>query len=220
MYQILIVEDEAEIREELAALLRYHGYGTTALTEFSDVAGQVRGAQPDLVLLDVNLPGKNGYHWCREIRSFSQVPILFITGRSDSMDELNALMQGADDYVTKPYNVPVLLARIQALLKRAAQDAGENLVCKGVTLHIANGTAEHGGRTAELTRNELKILYCLFRRQGQIVSRADLIEFLWDHQIYIDDNTLSVNMTRIREKLRGIGAGDLVVTKRGMGYLV
>lgn len=215
---ILIVEDEELIREELKILLQNAGYDVTCITDFTDVAEQVRTGSYDLVLLDVNLPGQDGYSICSRIRTFSHTPILFLTGRSTPMDELQALTLGGDDYVAKPYNAPVLLARIRLLLRRA--DGPDTMEYKGIRLNPVAGTLAFQGKESELTKTELKILYCLFCHPGEIISRMDLVEYLWDQDVHIDDNTLSVNVMRIREKLRGLGIEDLIQTKRGMGYKI
>ena len=219
MSKIVIVEDDPVIREELALLLGNEGYQAAAVSSFSDISQQIQEAAPDLILLDLGLPGRDGTSLCAEIRKTSRTPIIFVTSRDSASDELRALSLGGDDYITKPYNIPVLLARIRAVLRRAGGLAEpDTLEAKGLTLHLARGTASAEGRFVELTRNELKILSYLMGHAGQIVSRADLIDTLWDSQIYIDDNTLSVNMTRLRTKLKEIGLPNLIKTRRGMGY--
>ena len=219
MDKIIIIEDDPAIREELALLLENEGYQATAVTDFSDVPRQVLAAAPGLILLDLGLPGRDGMSLCLDIRKVSRTPIIFVTSRDSASDELRALSLGGDDYITKPYNIPVLLARIRAVLRRAGGPAeSDTLEAEGLTLHLTRGTVSAGDRSAELTRNELKILAYLMAHAGQIVSRADLIDALWDSQIYIDDNTLSVNMTRLRAKLEGIGLPGFIKTRRGMGY--
>lgn len=219
MDKIIIIEDDPAIREELALLLENEGYQATAVTDFSDVPRQVLAAAPGLILLDLGLPGRDGMSLCLDIRKVSRTPIIFVTSRDSASDELRALSLGGDDYITKPYNIPVLLARIRAVLRRAGGPAeSDTLEAKGLTLHLTRGTVSAGDRSAELTRNELKILAYLMAHAGQIVSRADLIDALWDSQIYIDDNTLSVNMTRLRVKLEEIGLPGVIKTRRGMGY--
>jgi two-component system response regulator protein BraR/BceR len=219
MDKIIIIEDDPAIREELALLLENEGYQATAVTDFSDVPGQVLAAAPGLILLDLGLPGRDGMSLCLDIRKVSRTPIIFVTSRDSASDELRALSLGGDDYITKPYNIPVLLARIRAVLRRAGGPAeSDTLEAEGLTLHLTRGTVSAGDRSAELTRNELKILAYLMAHAGQIVSRADLIDALWDSQIYIDDNTLSVNMTRLRAKLEEIGLPGFIKTRRGMGY--
>ncbi len=223
MYRIIVVEDQDEIRQELKQLLENALYEVSTITKFENVALQIQTAQPDLVLLDVNLPGENGISICTKLRQQSDVPIIFVTGNNTSMDELNCIMQGGDDYITKPYQAPILLARIAAVLKRTARTMtteSTSITYQGVTLDIAAGILSKNDKQTELTKNELKILHCLMKNQGKIVSRMELIEYLWDNEIYIDDNTLSVNMTRLRARLNEVDAANFIETKRGMGYKV
>lgn len=219
---ILIAEDEPAIRQELKLLLENALYQVTALENFGDVTAEVLAAAPDLVLLDLNLPGESGFDICTGIRSASEVPIIFVTSRTDSMDELTGLMKGGDDYITKPFQAPVLLAHIAAVLKRTARGGTglSKLTHKEAELDIARGCISYRGQAVELTKNELKIMHDLFLNKGKIVSRADLIEYLWDNQVFIDDNTLSVNITRIRTKLEQAGIHDFIGTKRGLGYYI
>lgn len=219
---ILIVEDEIAIRQELKQLLENSLYQVTALTEFHDVARQVLSILPDLVLLDLNLPEESGFEVCTKIRAASEVPVIFVTSRTDSMDELTGMLKGGDDYITKPFYPPVLLAHIAAVLKRTKKSAGEELILQhnGVELDMAKGYVRYLGQQIELSKNEMKILHYLFLNKGKIVPRMDLVEYLWDNQIFIDDNTLSVNVTRIRSKLEQLGSRDFIKTKRGMGYWI
>ena len=219
MQKIMIVEDDQAIREELALLLENEGYAPIVGEDFSTILEQASRECPDLVLLDVGLPGRDGFSLCANLRKSVKAPVIFVTSRSSSLDEVRALSLGGDDYITKPYSIPVLLARIKAVLRRSgATDGTDVLEAAGLCLSLTKGTVSVSGQTAELTRNELQILACLMAHAGQIVSRADLIETLWDNQIYIDDNTLSVNMTRLRTKLAEIGLSDAIKTRRGMGY--
>jgi DNA-binding response OmpR family regulator len=224
MAKIMIIEDDSFIRDELSLLLENEGYGVFALTDFFDAPAAAERYRPDLILLDVGLPGKDGFALCKEIRGISRAPIMFVTSRDNSLDELKALSLGGDDYITKPYNIPILLARIKAVLRRSAESpaAGQNEIIEanGLRMDMAKAELAHNGKTCEATKNEIRILACLMRRQGEIVSRADLIEYLWDNQVYIDDNTLSVNMARLRAKLDELGLSDYIATKRGMGYKV
>ncbi len=226
MHKILIIEDELLIREELSLLLLNAGYKVIApglndtVTPFTDI-DELLSAGPDLILLDINLPGTDGFSLCSKIRSASPVPIIFITGRNTSTDELKALTLGGDDYITKPYDVPVLLARVAAVLRRTAADERSNLLeYHGISLNLPAATLTYRDQTIDLTKKELQILYYLFSHSGEFVSRMDLIEYLWTQNIYTEDNVLSVNMTRIREKLETLGIADLIQTKRGMGYKV
>lgn len=221
--QILIVEDDPVIRRELKVLLENADYQTTAPDAFEDVAEQVFLSNPDLVLLDVNLPRASGFDICTRIRERMEVPVIFLTSRTDSMDELTGILKGGDDYITKPYQAPILLARIGAVLKRTGrmQEKEKTLFTqKNVTLDILKCSLSYEGRVTELTKNEMKILHLLFLHAGEFVPRLDLIEELWENQIFIDDNTLSVHITRIREKLKGMGVSDFIETRRGMGYRI
>lgn len=219
---ILIIEDEQDIRQELKQLLEHALYQVTAVTEFTNLAEKIQRIQPDLVLLDVNLPGESGFDVCQKLRAVSDVPVIFLTSRTDSMDELNGMLRGGDDYITKPFHFPVLLAHIAAVLKRSRRGLGEEtkLVHKGVELDTACGCVRYQGKQAELSKNELKILYALFRHKNEIVSRMELVEYLWDQQVFLDDSTLSVNVTRLRSRLEGIGIHEFIQTKRGMGYRI
>lgn len=219
MQKIMIIEDDPMTRDELTLLLKNESYQPIPVTDFTDVLNQVITYSPDLILMDIGLPDKSGLSLCTDIRKASDMPIIFVTSRDSVMDELKALSLGGDDYITKPYHIPVLIARIKAALRRRcpAQEP-EVLEAKGVKLNLIKGVISADGRTMELTRNELRILAHMMAHAGEIVSRADLIDTLWEHQIYIDDNTLSVNMTRLRAKLEMLGFFDFIKTRRGMGY--
>ena len=220
MQRIMIIEDDPAIREELALLLENEGYMPLVITRFADMPEQAAAERPDLILLDIGLPGKDGFSLCAALRKAVPTPVIFVTSRDAGADEVRALSLGGDDYITKPYSVPVLLARIKAVLRRSSgePEPSDVLDAGGLRLSLTKGMVSAGGRTVELTRNELQILACLMAHTGQIVSRADLIDALWDNRIYIDDNTLSVNITRLRGKLAEIGLPDAIRTRRGMGY--
>lgn len=219
---IVIIEDEQGIRQELSRLLRDALYEVTAIKSFERLSERVLELQPDLVLLDLNLPGISGFEVCGEIRKHSEVPIIFVTSRTDAMDELTGMVKGGDDYITKPFYPPVLLAHIAAVLKRTRNKEEETLrfFHKGVELDLARGCIRYGDKQQALSKNEMKILHFLFLKKGEITPRMDLIEYLWDHEVYIDDNTLSVNITRIRAKLEQLGVKNFIETKRGMGYRI
>ena len=186
---------------------------------FSNVIDRIKAEQPHLILLDIKLPGTSGFSLCTQIRTFSDVPIIFVTSCNTDMDELNSIMLGGDAFITKPYNTAILLAKIASLLKRAyPAQQNEQLTYGGAILHLESSSLEYEGQRVELTKNELKILYYLFRNAGKICSRGDIVEFLWDNQLYVDDNALSVNINRIREKLAGIGLKDFIKTKHRQGY--
>ena len=219
--KILIVEDEPLIRNELTILLQSNGYETAAPDEFSDVTGQIKAEQPHLILLDIKLPGTSGFSLCTQIRTFSEVPIIFVTSCNTDMDELNSIMLGGDAFITKPYNTAILLAKIASLLRRAYPvQQSEQMACGGAVLRLESSSLDYNGQSVELTKNELKILYYLFKNAGKICARGDLVEFLWDNQLYVDDNALSVNINRIREKLAGIGLTDFIKNKHRQGYTI
>ena len=220
MQKIMVIEDDTAIQEELALLLENEGYMPLVVTNFTDIPGQAVLERPDLILLDIGLPGRDGFSLCAALRKAVSAPVIFVTSRDASTDEVRALSLGGDDYITKPYSVPVLLARIKAVLRRSSgePEPADILEAGGLRLSLTKGVVSANGKTAELTRNELQILACLMAHTGQIVSRADLIDALWDNQIYIDDNTLSVNMTRLRGKLAETGLSNAIKTRRGMGY--
>lgn len=217
--KILLIEDDFTIQTQLKTLLAGNGYTVFAVTDFSKTIGQIKDFLPHLVILDIKLPGNNGFEICSQIRTFSDIPIVFVTSSNTDMDELNSIMLGGDAFITKPYNTAILLAKIAALLKRAYPSSQtEIFTWNEAALHLESSMIEYRGQKAELTKNELKILYYLFRNAGKICSRNDIVDFLWDNQLYIDDNALSVNMTRIRAKLEAIGLTDFIKTKHKQGY--
>ncbi len=217
--KIFIVEDDCTIRTELETLLTGNGYHVFSVTDFSKTIQQVKTENPQLILLDIKLPQESGFSLCSGIRSFSDVPIIFVTSCSTDMDELSSIMLGGDAFITKPYNTAILLAKIASLLKKSCpKTEQEILVYQGATLHLGSSQIEYDGHTVELTKNECKILFYLFKHAGSICTRADLIEYLWDHQLYVDDNALSVNVNRIREKLSSIGLTDFIKTRHRQGY--
>lgn len=218
-YKIVIIEDDFIIQSELRTLLVGNGYDVFIVTDFSKTIQQIKENAPHLILLDIKLPQENGFTLCSQIRSFSNVPIIFVTSCNTDMDELNSIMLGGDAFITKPYNTAILLAKISSLLKRSYPTSEqETLNYHGVILHLDSGKIEYTGQQADLTKNEMKILYYLFKRAGAICSRADMIEYLWDNQLYVDDNALSVNINRIRDKLSAIGLHDFIKTKHRQGY--
>lgn len=221
MFKIIIVEDDKEIREELKILLENSGHKVKLIEDFDNVADKIIQENAHLVLLDINLPNKSGYEICSKVRAVSKIPIIFVTSRNNSMDELNGIMIGGDDYIEKPYNVPILLARIQNLLNRTYSNKKEEsnvIEYKNIKIDIFKSQVIFNGKEIELTKTELKVLYYLFTHTDRIIARTDIIDFLWDNEIYADDNSLSVVITRIREKLKELGIENLIETKRGQGY--
>mgnify|MGYP005771185413 FL=1 len=220
MFKIIIVEDDKEIREELKILLENSGHKVKLIEDFDNVADKIIKENAHLVLLDINLPNKSGYEICSKVRVVSKIPIIFVTSRNNSMDELKGIMLGGDDYIEKPYNVPILLARIQNILNRTYQNEQKEskIEYKGVILDILKSTIKYQDKEIELTKTEVKTLYYLLKNKDIIVPRADIINYLWDNEVYADDNSLSVIITRIREKLKELGIENFIETKRGQGY--
>lgn len=217
----MIIEDNKKIRDELCVFLSRNGYECEAPEDFEDIIRNILSSEPHLLLLDINLPVFDGYHICREIRKTSEVPIIVVTSRDTEFDELVAMNLGADDFVTKPYNTQILLARIETVLRRAYREAKqERLICGDLIINPSKSSFEYGGRSTELTRNEIKILTCLFEKKGSIVSRDELMRYLWDSELFVDDNTLTVNMTRLRRKLEEAGLSGVIETRRGQGYIM
>ncbi|MCM1991835.1 response regulator transcription factor [Oceanirhabdus seepicola] len=222
MFKILIVEDDFQIRNELSQLLMRNNYDVVALEEFDKSIDKIKNENPHLILLDINIPYIDGYKLCSEIRSFSSVPIIFVTSRDSDLDELMSISIGGDDFITKPYNTSILIARISSLLKRAySNDSISDIIeYKGVKINILSSELEYEGKKIELTKTELKIMNYLFVNKNKIVPRADIVEYLWDSEVFVDDNALSVNITRIRKKLEEIDIFDFIKTKRGQGYIL
>ena len=220
-YRILVVEDDAVIA---AAVAKHGAWGceVRVAENFADIMAEFTAFEPQLVLLDIALPFYNGYHWCSEIRKVSRVPVMFISSASDSMNIVMAMNMGADDFIAKPFDLTVLTAKVQALLRRTYDFAGggNTLSARGAVLDLAAGTLDFEGRQLTLTKNELKILQSLLEKHGQVVSRDELMLRLWQTDSFVDENTLTVNITRLRKKLDSIGLGDFISTRKGLGYAV
>ncbi|MGL5649725.1 MAG: response regulator transcription factor [Clostridium sp.] len=223
MKKIGIVEDDLNIRNEIVKTIGRYGYEGIQLTDFENILDEIKKKDVDLLLLDINLPYFDGYHICREIRKFSQMPIIMVTSRNSDMDELMSINIGADDFVTKPYNIQVLLARIERLLIRSGMGKAEKssvLEHRGMKLNLEKGVITYNDNEIDLTKNEIKIITYLMKNKEKIVSREDLMKYLWDSDYFVDDNTLSVNITRIRKKLLEVGLINIIETKRGLGYIM
>ncbi len=222
MEKIIIVEDDKIIREELQSFLSKYGYEVVAPSEFENIVEFILNENANLVLLDINLPVFDGYYICREVRKKSEVPIIVVTSRDSDMDELMSINLGADDFVTKPYNTQILLARIGALLKRSGSSTVSTniLTYKDFQLNLSNATVLYNGKEIDLTKNEVKILSYLINHKGEIVSRELLMEYLWTSEFFVDDSTLTVNITRLRKKLEEIGIENVIETRRGLGYIM
>ena len=219
--KILVIEDHKPIRDELCGFLSRYGYEAKSLTNYETIIEDCIKEQADLILLDINLPVLDGYYICREIRSRSDVPIIVVTSRDSEMDELMSMNLGADDFVTKPYNTQILMARIESILRRSQKTETQNaIVCKRLRVCLVESTAEYQEKKVEVTKNEIRILYTLIKHQGSIVSRDELMEMLWQSNEFIDDNTLTVNVNRLRKRMESIGWKNQIHTKRGQGYIV
>ena len=206
MQKILIVEDTEKIRNELKELLIRYGYEVEAPSDFNNIVEHVNKEKPHLILLDINLPVYDGYYICREIRKTCDVPIIIVTSRDSEMDELMSMNLGADDFVTKPYNIQILLARIASIIKRTYKNnISDVLIYKELTLNLSRGTISVKNSEFEITKNEHKILNCLMKNKGNIVTRDELMEYLWTSELFIDDNTLTVNVNRLRKTLENTG---------------
>lgn len=222
MYRIFLVEDDEVIAGAVARHLEGWGYTVRCAREFDHVLQEFTAFDPQLVLLDIALPFFNGYHWCQEIRRISKVPILFLTSAGDSVNTVMAMQLGGDDLLSKPFDLQVLSAKVQAMLRRA-YDFGPParlLQCGGAVLNVSDGTLTAGGQRVELTRNEFRILQMLLERKGQTVSREALMTRLWESDSFVDENTLTVNVGRLRRKQEAAGLPDLIRTRKGEGYLV
>ncbi|ABS39535.1 response regulator transcription factor [Clostridium botulinum] len=222
MKKILIIEDDEVIREELQNFLRKYGYEVNAPVEFNNIIQYVEKENAHLILLDINLPEFDGYYICREIRKTSDVPIIIVTSRDSEVDELISMNLGADDFITKPYNTEILLARITNILKRAYGNLKTNntLNYKDFNLNLSNATVIYKDKSLELTKNEVKILSYLINNRGNIVKRDSLMEYLWKSDYFVDDSTLTVNINRLRKKLQEIGIENPIETRRGLGYIM
>ena len=222
MPRILIIEDDEKLREELKIFLNKNGYEATTLTTFDNTINDILKINPDLILLDINLPNTDGEYICKEIRKQSNMPIIIVTSRDNEIDELLSINNGADHYITKPFNIQILLAKIGSLLRRSNMqvETNDKIDVKDFILNTSNNTIEKDGKVIELTKNEYKILKYLVQNRGKIVSREDIMECLWESESFIDDNTLTVNITRLRNKLEELELKELLETKRGQGYIL
>ena len=222
MYRIFLVEDDSVIAGEMKRVIDSWGFETKCAEDFRSVLEEFYAFDPHLVLLDLALPFYNGYHWCTEIRRTSSVPILFISSAVDNMSMVMAMNMGADDFIPKPVDMNVLVAKIMAVLRRCYDYVEQvpTYTCRGAVFHPADATMEYQGQRLSLTKNDCRILQTLLEHKGSLVSRDTLMMRLWETDSFIDENTLTVNIARLRRKLDGLGLTDLIVTKKGMGYMI
>lgn len=221
-YKILIVEDDAVIAQSEKEHLEKWNFTVYCTENFKDIVSEAAKFLPDLILLDVKLPYYNGFYWCSEIRKFSKVPIIFVSSADDDMNIVMAMDMGGDDFISKPFALPVLTAKINALLRRSYSFMGQmNLLeHNGLRLNLSDAEVFYENKSIKLSRNEFKILQLLMENAGEMVSRDTIMIQLWESESFIDDNTLTVNVARIRKKLNDIGAANYITTKKGIGYLV
>lgn len=222
MYKILIIEDDMTIAKTVAAHLGKWDYEVKYVQDFKNIVEQVAVYNPQLIILDIILPFFNGFHWCQEIRKISKVPIIFLSSASDNMNIVMAMNMGGDEFIEKPFDLNVVTAKVQAVLRRAYAFQGmvDVIEHQGMILNLSDATVRCGEDILELTKNEFRILKLLVENAGKIVSRDAIITKLWESDEYIDDNTLSVNVARLRKKLELIGAEDMIKTKKGIGYMI
>jgi len=219
---IFIVEDDIAIFDSLKERLAQWSFKVSGPADFQNVMGDFIRESPHLVILDIQLPAYDGFHWCREIRAVSKVPIVFLSSRDHPMDMVMAMNMGADDYIQKPFHADVLLAKLQAILRRTyayGEDAPDVLDWNGAAIDMKRSVIRKDGKEVELTKNEFFILAVLAQSNNEIISRDDLIRKLWDDERFVNDNTLTVNVTRLRQKLAEIGLEEAIVTKKGLGYM-
>ena len=222
MYKIFLVEDDDAIASAVAAHISSWGWEARRAGDLTRVLEEFTAYAPHLVLLDIGLPYRNGYHWCSEIRRLSQVPVVFLSSASDNLNIVMAMNMGGDDFIAKPFDLEVLAAKVQALLRRTYDfgSAAPLLEHRGAVLDTGDNTLSYGGQRLELTRNEYRILQVLLEQKGRTVSREALMQKLWETDSFVDENTLTVNMTRLRRKLEGLGLENFIHTKKGLGYLL
>jgi len=222
MYKILIVEYDETITKAIKNTIESWNYNALCITDFRDIMKEFVAYSPHLVLLDISLPFYNGYYWCSEIRKLSKVPIIFISSASDNMNIVMAVNMGGDDFIAKPFDLNVLTAKVQAMLRRTYDFAGQSSLIehKGAILNTGDATLTYNNQKIELTKNEYKILQVLIENKGKVVSRDTIMAKLWETDNFIDDNTLTVNITRLRKKLDEAGLHDFISTKKGIGYMV
>ena len=222
MYQILLVEDDRALALAVQKLLESYGSRVRCVEDFADVLGEFAACQPQLVLMDIKLPYRDGYYWCSQIREISAVPVVFLSSASDNMNIVMALNMGGDDFIAKPFDLTVLTAKVQALLRRT-YDFGASapvLEHRGALLNTGDNTLTYQGQRVSLTKNEYRILLCLMQSKGRVVSREKLMERLWETDSFVDENTLTVNIVRLRKKLDAAGLPGFITTRVGLGYMV
>ena len=222
MYRIYIIEDDNIIAGKIKEHMTNWGFEARCASDFRNIMGEFAEYDPHMVLLDISLPFFNGYHWCEEIRRVSKVPVIFLSSAADNMNIIMAMSMGGDDFIAKPFDMNVLVAKVQAILRRTYDFGGQTQLIehRGALLNMSDASLVYNGKPVELTRNDYKILLTLMENRGSIVSRETLMEKLWETDCFVDENTLTVNIARLRKKLDGAGLAGFITTKKGVGYIV
>ncbi|MFD3158309.1 response regulator transcription factor [Haloimpatiens sp. FM7330] len=223
MYKILIVEDDKSLCCKIGERISKWGFDIASIKNFENILEEFANYNPHLVIMDINLPCFDGFHWCKQIRNMSKVPIIFLSSRDSNMDIIMAVNMGGDDFVTKPFSMDVLLAKIQAVLRRTysyGEDKGQIIECNGAILNINDGSLSYNNEKIELTKNEFKMLHLFMKNKGKIISRERIMRVLWECEYFISENTLTVNVNRLRKKLEDVGLKNFIVTKKSQGYMI
>lgn len=222
-YKVFLIEDQVDMAESMKKLLEKWGLSVSICVDFENIIKEFTDQQPHIVLMDINIPTFDGFYWCKKIREVSKVPIIFVSSRDSNMDIVMAINNGGDDYIQKPFDSNVLIAKTQALLRRNYEYKNietQIMECNGIVLNLNDTTIHYEGNNVELTKNEYKILKVLIENQGRVVSRDSLMRQLWNDDVYVNENTLTVNINRLRKKLEDMGIKELISTKKGMGYII
>ncbi len=223
IYKVLIIEDDINMAEVMKKLLEKWGFNSTICEDFENVINTFKKVEPHIILMDINISTYDGFYWCKKIREISSVPVIFVSSRDSSMDIVMAVNNGGDDYIQKPFDSSVLIAKLQAIIRRTYEyraHEAQIMECSNVVLSIKDATVHYKDKSSELTRNEFKILQTLMDNKGKLVSRESLMKQLWNDDIYVNENTLTVNINRLRKRLEDIGVNDFINTKKGMGYII
>lgn len=223
MIKVMIIEDDSKLRMIMSEYLNKWNFESFVISNFESIDKQVLEGKPDLILLDINLPSYDGFYWCRKIRQVSNIPIIFISSRTENMDIVMAMNVGGDDFIQKPFSLEVLVAKMNAVLRRVNQNSNnekEMIKVGELALNLGNAVAAYEEKEVALTKNEFQILFLLMRKSGQIISRDEIMRALWEDEQFIDDNTLTVNINRLRKKLESIGLRDVILTKKRQGYIL
>ncbi|MCH5138739.1 response regulator transcription factor [Clostridiaceae bacterium UIB06] len=223
MYKVMIVEDDLRLYKEIEEGLTKWGFNPVAVKNFEEILNEFVQNKPELVIMDINLPCFDGFYWCQKIREVSKVPIVFLSSRNTNMDIIMAVKMGGDDFITKPFSMDILVTKLHAILRRVysyGENLGEAIECKGVILNINDSTLAYNENKIELTKNEMKILLLLMKNRGKIISRDRIMRILWDDDTFISDNTLTVNVNRLRKSLEDIGINNFIETKKRQGYVI